>query len=46
MALTIQEAIARVPFLAGKPDIKITSLSGGITNLNFIQRRFRVTVRD
>jgi thiamine kinase-like enzyme len=35
MALTIQEAIARVPFLAGKPDIKITSLSGGITNLNY-----------
>jgi len=35
MALTIQEAIARVPFLAGKPDIKITPLSGGITNLNY-----------
>jgi thiamine kinase-like enzyme len=35
MALTIQEAISRVPFLAGKADLKITPLSGGITNLNY-----------
>lgn len=35
MALTIQEAISRVPFLAGKTDLKITALSGGITNLNY-----------
>jgi thiamine kinase-like enzyme len=35
MALTIQDAIARVPFLAGKTDLRITSLSGGITNLNY-----------
>jgi thiamine kinase-like enzyme len=35
MALTIHDAIARVPFLAGKTDLRITSLSGGITNLNY-----------
>ncbi len=35
MGLTIEQAIARVPFLAEANDIKITSLSGGITNLNY-----------
>lgn len=35
MALTIEQAIGRVPFLAGKTDLKITPLSGGITNLNY-----------
>jgi thiamine kinase-like enzyme len=35
MGLTIEQAIARVPFLAGRADLNITPLSGGITNLNF-----------
>ena len=35
MTLTIEEAIARVPFLAGAKDVKSTALSGGITNLNY-----------
>jgi len=35
MALTIEEAIERVPFLANSPDLKVTPLSGGITNLNY-----------
>ncbi len=35
MALTLQEAIARIPFLAEAKDIKTTPLSGGITNLNY-----------
>ncbi len=33
--LTIEQAIARVPFLAGRDDLKVTPLSGGITNLNY-----------
>jgi thiamine kinase-like enzyme len=35
MALTLEEALARVPFLRGAKDIKTTLLSGGITNLNY-----------
>jgi len=35
MALTIEEAIARVPFLKDDPNLSITPLTGGITNLNF-----------
>jgi thiamine kinase-like enzyme len=35
MALTIKEAIARVPFLKDDPNLSITPLTGGITNLNF-----------
>lgn len=35
MALTIEEAIARVPFLKDNPNLSITPLTGGITNLNF-----------
>jgi thiamine kinase-like enzyme len=35
MPLTIEQAIARVPFLANEKDLKVTALSGGITNLNF-----------
>ena len=35
MALTLEEAIARIPFLAGRSDLKITPLTGGITNLNY-----------
>jgi len=35
MTLTLEEAIARVPFLAGKSDLKTTSLDGGITNKNY-----------
>ena len=35
MALTLEQAIARVPFLANTKDIKTTLLSGGITNLNY-----------
>jgi thiamine kinase-like enzyme len=35
MALTLEEAIARVPFLAGESDLKTTPLDGGITNKNF-----------
>jgi thiamine kinase-like enzyme len=35
MALTLDEAIARVPQWAGASDLKATPLSGGITNSNF-----------
>ncbi len=35
MSLTLNEAIARVPFLAEAKDIKTTPLSGGITNMNY-----------
>jgi thiamine kinase-like enzyme len=35
MALTIDEAIARVPFLASARECKKTPLGGGITNLNY-----------
>jgi thiamine kinase-like enzyme len=35
MTLTLDEAIARVPFLAGSKDLKSAPLSGGITNLNY-----------
>jgi len=35
MTLALDAAVARVPFLAGAKDIKITPLSGGITNLNY-----------
>jgi thiamine kinase-like enzyme len=35
MALTLQEAIARIPFLANAGDVKTTPLGGGITNLNY-----------
>ena len=35
MALTIDEAISRVPFLAGRSDLAISCLTGGITNLNY-----------
>jgi thiamine kinase-like enzyme len=35
MALTLEEALARVPFLRDARDIKTTLLSGGITNLNY-----------
>ena len=35
MTLTLEQAIARVPFLAEAKDLKTTSLSGGITNLNY-----------
>ena len=35
MPLTLEEAIARVPFLAKSNDLKITPLTGGITNLNY-----------
>jgi len=35
MALTLEQAIARVPFLVEAKDIKTTPLSGGITNLNY-----------
>jgi thiamine kinase-like enzyme len=35
MTLTIEQAIARVPFLADRTDLKVTPLSGGITNLNY-----------
>jgi thiamine kinase-like enzyme len=35
MPLTIEEAIQRVPFLAGRSDLAIHPLTGGITNLNF-----------
>jgi thiamine kinase-like enzyme len=35
MTLTIEEAIARVPFLAEARDIKKTALGGGITNFNY-----------
>lgn len=35
MELTLEQAIARVPFLANAPSLKTTPLSGGITNLNY-----------
>jgi len=35
MTLTLDEAIARVPFLAESKNIKTTPLTGGITNLNY-----------
>ena len=35
MALSLEEALARVPFLRNVKDIKTTLLSGGITNLNY-----------
>ncbi len=35
MALTLEEAIARVPQWAGANDLKATPLGGGITNSNF-----------
>jgi thiamine kinase-like enzyme len=33
--LTIEDAVAKVPFLAGSKNIKKIPLTGGITNLNF-----------
>lgn len=41
MTLTIEEAIARVPMWQNARDIQVSSLEGGITNLNF-----RVDVGD
>jgi thiamine kinase-like enzyme len=35
MALTLEEALARVPHWAGASDLKVTPLGGGITNSNF-----------
>jgi len=35
MGLTLEQAIARVPFLKDVPDLKTTPLTGGITNLNY-----------
>lgn len=35
MALTLEQAIARVPFLAGAKNLVSTPLTGGITNLNY-----------
>lgn len=35
MALTLEEALARVPQWAGANDLKATPLAGGITNRNF-----------
>ncbi len=35
MALTLEEAIARVPMWANASDLKVTPLSGGITNSNY-----------
>jgi thiamine kinase-like enzyme len=35
MALTLEQAIARVPFLKGHTDIKTSELKGGITNKNY-----------
>jgi thiamine kinase-like enzyme len=35
MPLTVQQAIARVPFLANAKDVVSTPLTGGITNLNY-----------
>ena len=35
MALTLEEALARVPHWAGATDLKATPLEGGITNNNF-----------
>jgi thiamine kinase-like enzyme len=35
MTLTVKEAIARVPMWANAQDIQVSSLNGGITNLNY-----------
>jgi thiamine kinase-like enzyme len=35
MALSLDEAISRVPFLAASKNLKTTPLTGGITNLNY-----------
>lgn len=35
MALTLEQAIARVPFLKDAQDVKATELKGGITNHNY-----------
>lgn len=35
MALTLEQAIARVPFLKDVPDLKSSLLTGGITNQNY-----------
>lgn len=35
MALTLEQAILRVPFLRQAKDLKTTMLTGGITNLNY-----------
>jgi len=35
MALTLEQAIARVPFLAEARNVMSTPLTGGITNLNY-----------
>ena len=35
MGLTLEQAIARIPFLKDAKDIKTTELKGGITNLNY-----------
>ncbi len=35
MALTLEQALARVPFFSSAKDIKTSPLLGGITNLNF-----------
>ena len=35
MPLTLEQAIARVPFLANARDLETTPLTGGITNLNY-----------
>src|SRR5512146_1601910 len=35
MSLTLEQAIARVPFLASARSLKSAPLSGGITNLNY-----------
>ena len=35
MPLTVEQAIARIPFLKDAKDIKTTELKGGITNLNY-----------
>jgi len=35
MTLTLEEAISRVPFLAGKDNLTSTPLDGGITNKNY-----------
>jgi len=35
MTLSIEQAVARVPFLANADQIKVTPLSGGITNQNY-----------
>lgn len=40
MALSVEEAIARVPKWANADDLKISPLSGGITNNNFRYRGY------